>query len=196
MSVFKSSPDFFRGILTTGFGLAPQNKFEVDFPNISGMKKPNGGTVNNPSSGDQRHVLCTAANIPGKTINTVERVYGPDKRVIANGQDLGTCQFSFYLDNKYTMRHYFWNWMNAVHLQDDTRDGPVMFMGYYDNYAQGKHIKVKQHAAAEFKAYSCKLIDCFPTNVSVIELNNQQRTQAAEITVTIAYRTYWLDQNL
>ena len=190
-SLSRFSQDMFRAITTTGFGLASSNKFEVDFPNITGMTKPNGGSVTNPATGDQRQVFCTAANIPGKTINTVERVVGNEKRQIANGQDLGTCSFSFYLDNSYSMRHYFYEWMNAVHIQDDTRDGLVQYLGYYDNYAFGRNIKVKQYTKNGRKAYSCKLIDCFPLSVNVIELNNQASSQASEIAVTMAYRTWW-----
>jgi hypothetical protein len=194
-SATKFAPDYFRGIVTTGFGLATNNKFEVDFPNITGMTKPNGGVVSNPATGDQRVVLCTAANIPGKTINTVERQVGDVKYAIANGQDLGTCSFSFYLDNTYSMRHYFYEWMNAVYIQDDTRDGLQMQLGYWKNYAFGRHVKIKQYTKNARRVYSCKLIDCYPISVNVIELNNQLATQTAEMTVTMAYRTYWGNQD-
>jgi len=184
-SVTKFSPDRFRATLTNGFGLASPSRFEVEFPGIGGMTKVEGGKVNDKSSSDDRNLTCAAAQIPGKQISTMNRAIGIEQSMIANGHTFPECSFTFYLPNSYVMREYFERWMQCITSQ---KEGQVQQVGFYKNYV--KPITVRQYTRNARKAYTVKLIDAFPTNVGVIELNSQLQSAAAEVTVSISYRTY------
>ena len=194
-SVSKFAPDRFRATITNGLGLASASRFEVTFPNISGMKKVSGGSVNDKSTSDDRNLLCVAAQLPGKSINTITRGTAFENTPIAAGHSLPPVNFTFYLTNVYTMREYFHRWMQCVtsHAEVDASAKYGNHSGYFKNYV--KDVKIVQYTRNARKAYSAKLVDAYPTEVSVIELNSQAQTAPLEITVSMAYRTYWFNQD-
>ena len=194
-SVSKFAPDRFRATVTNGLGLASPSRFEVTFPNISGMQKVSGGKINDKSTSDDRNLLCTAAGIPGKQINTITRGNGFENTPIAVGHTLAEVNFTFYLTNVYTMREYFHRWMQCVTTHAEN-GGDVTYgnhAGYFNNYV--KDVKIVQYTRNARKAYSVKLVDAYPTNVGIIELNSQLQTAPAEVTVSMSYRTYWVNQD-
>lgn len=189
-SASKFAPDYFRAELTAGLGLAPSNKYTVDFPSINGTSKPHSGSASDrTSNSSERNTFCTAAGLPGKQINVTQRVLGGELRPIAFGHTMPEVQFSFYLTNTYSMRHYFQEWMECVTSQGTDTPANVGFFGEY-----AKDVRVRQYTRDGRRVYECKLIDAFPTNISTIELNNQLQTAAHEFTVSMAYRTYTTDQ--
>jgi hypothetical protein len=72
--------------------------------------------------------------------------------------------------------------------QDETQ-----YAGYYKEYSQ-KDVRVRGYTRNGRRAYTVDLINCFPTSVNEIQFNNQLQTAAAEMTVTMAYRTYKTEQ--
>ena len=66
--------------------------------------------------------------------------------------------------------------------------GQPMVAGYYKNYV--KDIVIKQLDQKGNTLYSVQLIDAFPTNLEMIQLNNQAQTAAMEMTVGFSYRNY------
>ena len=194
-SASKFAPDRFRATIMNGLGLASPSRFEVTFPNISGMKKVSGGEINDKSTSDDRNLLCVAAQLPGKSINTITRGTAFENTPIAAGHSLPPVNFTFYLTNVYTMREYFHRWMQCVtsHAEVNADVQYGNHSGYFNNYV--KDVKVVQYTRNARKAYSAKLVDAYPTEVSVVELNSQGQTAPLEITVSMAYRTYWFDQN-
>ena len=194
-SASKFAPDRFRATVMNGLGMASPSRFEVTFPNISGMQKVAGGSINDESTSDDRNMLCAAAGIPGKQITTITRGTAFESTPIAVGHVLPEVNFTFYLTNVYTMREYFHRWMQCVTTHAEN-GGDVTYghhAGYFNNYV--KDVKVVQYTRNARKAYSVKLVDAYPTNVGIIELNSQLQTAPAEVTVSMAYRTYWTDQN-
>jgi hypothetical protein len=190
-SVSKFSPDRFRATVTNGFGLASPSRFEVEFPGIGGMTKVDGGTVKDKSSSDDRNLTCSAAQIPGKQLNLLSRGIGINQQQVVNGNTFGEAQFTFYLPNSYVMREYFHRWMQCITSQDNP-NGVVQYVGYYKNYV--KPVRVRQYTRNARRAYTVDLIDSFPTNIGVVELNSQLQSQASEVTVTMAFRTYMTKQ--
>ena len=188
-TVSKFSPDRFRATLTNGFGLASPSRFQVEFPSIRGMTKAGGGTVSDYSSSDDRNLLCAAAGIPGKQISTINRAIGIEQSQIATGHTFPEASFTFYLPNSYVMRDYFERWMETITSQ---RSGKVQYVGFYKNYV--KDVMVRQYTRNARRAYSVKLLDAYPTNIGVIELNSQLQSAAAEVTVSMTYRTYEAEQ--
>ena len=190
-SATKFSPDRFRGTVTLGLGLASANRFEVEMPSIRGMVKVNGKEVEDATTSEDRTMLCTAAQLPGKQITTTTRGIGIDQQAIATGHTMPEVNLTFYLTNTYSMKHYFQEWQECITSQDPDK---AQHVGYYSNYATGKEVRVRQYTRNARRVYSVKLIDVFPTNVSVVEYNNQAQTAAAELTVGLAYRTYVPDR--
>ena len=185
-SVSKFAPDRFRATMTNNFGLASQSRFEVEFPNISGMVKPNGGAIHDKTNSEDRNLLCTAAGMPGKQVSVVNRGYGIENQLLVNGHSMPEVSFSFYLTNTYGMREYFERWMQVT---SSTGQDETQFVGYYDEYTK-KDVRVRGYTRNGRRAYTVDLINCFPTNIGVIEFNNQLQTAPAEMTVSLSYRTY------
>ena len=184
-AVTKFAPDRFRAQFMIGFGYATNNRFQVEVPKLRGMRTPEGESVTDNSSSEERNMLCTAANMPGRDIVTTERLMGVEKRQIATGVTFPPVQLTFYLTNTYSIREYFGGWMSACVSYDENG---VMLVGYQDNYV--KDVKIRQYSRNGRKVASIKLIDAFPISMSSIELNNQPQSAVLELTVALAYRTY------
>ena len=185
-SVSKFAPDRFRATMTNNFGLASPSRFEVEFPKITGIVKPNGGDIHDKTSSEDRNLLCVAAGMPSKNVATVNRGYGIENQMVATGHSFPEVSFSFYLTNTYSMREYFERWMQTC-----TSAGPdeTQYVGYYDEYSK-YDIKVRAYTRNGRRAYTVDLINCFPTSCNTIEFNSANQTAAHEMTVSIAYRTY------
>lgn len=197
----KFSTEKLRGLFAQHDGLAPSNRFQVELPDIKDMKLAslsNNLTGNVPGLNmEERGLLCTAVGLPGKQITVAQRQIGIDNRAMANGQTFGDVNLTFYLTSSYAIRKYFQYWMECVVSQTP---GSPMVAGYYKNYI--KDITIKQLSRYTVNSnstkgtedpkvlYTVKLIDAFPTNLEVIQLNNQAQTAALEMTVTISYRNY------
>ena len=186
------APDRFRATMGNNLGLAFNNRFQVKFPNIGNMVTPNGGSIKDKTNGEDRSLMCTAAGMPGKQVNTVNRGYGIENQLAVTGHSMPEVSFTFYLPNTFVMREYFEKWMEACSsaIKDEAQ-----YVGYYDEYSKND-IEVASYARAGLHSYTCKLINCFPTSINTIEFNNQAQTAAAEMTVSIAYRTYETKQHL
>ena len=186
-SALKFSPDRFRGSVTLGLGMASPNRFEVQLPNIDGMIKVNGEAVEDFTTNEDRNMLCTAASVPGRQISTQSIGYGIDQQTVAKAHSMNDVVLTFYLTNTYSMKHYFEEWQSCI---TSTDPGSANHVGYYDNYAKGKELKIRQYSRNGRRVYAVKLHDVYPTNVNSIELANAAQTQAMELTVQMTYRTY------
>jgi hypothetical protein len=190
-SASKFAPDRFRGTIMAQLGMAAQNKWTVEWPKINNMKFPVSGSTRDFSNSEDKNLLCTAAGLPGKQIQTTQRIMGAESVPVAVGHTMPEVSFSYYLTNSYEMRQYFQEWMNAITHQPGKggkeHDKPA-FAGYFREYC--KDVKIRQYTRDGRRVYDAKLHDAFPTALSTIELNNQLQSAAHEFTVSIAYRTY------
>ena len=175
------STDILRGLLA-GDGLSSPNRWMVVLPNISGKTKVAGGSPGDYNANDL-NVLCTNARIPQKTARTIERQMGAVSTRAAIGFEPGEANFSFYLTHNYTVRKYFQDWMDCV-----VSHKPPYQVGFFDEYKA--NILVQQLDKKGNFSYYTNLIECFPTNIAEIELNNQAQQAALELTVTIAFKDY------
>ena len=186
------APDRFRATMGNNLGLAFTNRFQVKFPRLSDLTKPNGGKIKDKTNGEDRALMCTAAGMPGKQLNTVNRGYGIENQLAVTGHTMPEVSFTFYLPNTFAMREYFERWMQSA---SSTIKDEAQYVGYYNEYSK-YDIEVAAYARVGLHSYTCKLINCFPTSINTIEFNNQAQTAAAEMTVSIAYRTYETKQHL
>lgn len=191
-SISKFAPDRFRAQFMLGLGYASANRFQVELPSIDGMRKPDKGKIKDELgealkafSGETRNMLCTAANLPGKEIQSSERKINNQTTQVAVGHTLPPVQLTFYLTNSYSMRKYFSNWMFCI---SGNYPSGAQYVGYHSEYA--KQMTVRQYTKNGRRVLGMKLIDAYPISMSTIELNNQPQTAIQELTVQIAYRTY------
>ena len=179
-----------RSLIDAQGGLASPNRFSVVLPDVSQMTSPN-GLSEKLGAIDVRdlNVICTSAQMPGKQLNVMSREVGIGTKSIANGQVFTAINLSFYLTNKYDIRKYFQHWMNCVVTQDEN---DAMYAGYYNNYV--KPVTIHQLKRGDdsiaSSVYSVTLVDAFPTQMELLQLNNQAQTTAMEMTVSLAYKTY------
>ena len=176
--------DALRGLLMSEDGLASNNRWLVILPPINGKSKVGGGSCGNYNTNDL-NLMCTSARIPGKQIQTIERRVGVVGTKVAVGFEPGEAAFTFYLTHKYTARKYFQDWMDRVISRQPPYD-----VGFFDDYKED--VLVQQQDKTGTHVAITKLKDCYPVNVSEIELNNQAQQAAVELTVTIAYKDYEL----
>ena len=68
------------------------------------------------SNGKDFDILCTTASLPGRNITPTE-VWVKGKRAMISGETTwqSTWQLSFYNDENFIARYYFWIWMNIIH---------------------------------------------------------------------------------
>ena len=79
--------------------------------------------------------------------------------------------------------------MNCVVTQDEN---DAMYAGYYNNYVKDVtiHQLERGNDTVADSVYSVTLVDAFPTQMELLQLNNQAQTTAMEMTVSLAYKTY------
>jgi|TARA_B110000858_G_C17541538_1_gene353772 hypothetical protein len=184
----KYSVEEFRSTIGANGGLASANRFQVELPDVSQMISPNAlSEVLAPVGMGELNLMCTTAQLPGKQLNVLSREIGIQTKSVANGQVFTAVNLTFYLTGTYDARKYFQYWMNCVVSQDV---GQPMFAGYYQNYVKDVKMHQLDRKSDSKKLYSVQLIDAFPTQMELIQLNNQAQTAAMEMTISLAYKTY------
>ena len=186
-----------RSLIDESGGLAAPNRFAVVLPDVTQMTSPNGLSERlGPVNPEDLNLICTSAQLPGKQLNVMSREVGIGTKSVANGQVFTAINLSFYLTNKYDIRKYFQHWMNCVVSQDEN---DAMFAGYYRNYVKpvtihqlkrGQPSFGKTEGGEPLSVYSVTLVDAFPTQMELVQLNNQAQSAAMEMTVSLAYKTY------
>lgn len=120
------SVDQLKSVIGSGGGVAKSNIFRVTLPSL--------GEANGNSSREY-NLLCKAANIPGKSVATTERVIGPISADVANGIVYADVSLTFMVLNDYGIKDYFDRWQSLAFSQDKYE------LGYKGDYV--KTIKIE-----------------------------------------------------
>lgn len=115
--------DDFKSEVGKAGGFAVNNLFRVFLP---------------PLKGDSRSldVLCKGFNIPGRQIQSTEKMMGLTQKKIANGFLVEDVTLVFYLMNDYKIRRYFEDWQELAVNRANYE------VGYYNDYT---HPVILQH---------------------------------------------------
>ena len=180
-------------------GLAMTNLFRVLLPPIDAVSGPY-----------QLNVLCKTASMPGRQILTNERQYGAKRQKIAYGHATEDVNLTFHLLNNYGAKEYFENWMNQVF---DFERGEAYFKKEYEKDIAIQQLKKDVIFDLSFQvsdpfglgleitgdvvtpdqiAYTCKLLNAFPTTMNAIEFSNEPG-QIGEISVSLSYTDWEAD---
>lgn len=131
-------------------------------------------------------MFCTAVNMPGRQITTVDRTIGMVTQAMPYGFVEDDVTMTFRLDQDYTAFTYFHVWQQAILGTD------YFEVNFKNTYA--KDIIISQLRKGQDNndsaIYKVKLIDAFPKSIQSIQLADANQDTVVEMTVDIAY-TRW-----
>ncbi len=155
--------DQFKSAISSRNGLAMANRWKVFLPSASslGIADPFAET-----STSTLNLMCNATQIPGRQIQTSERMVGMKSEKMPNGYLVDDVSLSFYDNNDYSIRRYWDGW------QDEIISRNVYEVKYKNEYA--KSVTIQQLDKQGMEVFTCVLDEAFPTTVNVIELTNDQ----------------------
>ena len=164
------SIDAFRNNLSKHSGPAPVNRYEVYVGRRSGQHS-------------SLTLVCEQAELPGKTILTVEdKLYGPVRK-IGYGQMFIDTTMTFICTAKgWPEKEFFDNWQNKVVDQD------LYDASYYEDYTES--IYLRTFTERNIPSYGIQFMEAFPLNVGAINLGWSQNNEYARLSVTFAYRRW------
>jgi hypothetical protein len=165
-----------------GIGSRP-NLFEIEFhwPSALSQSAPS-------SILDQSLYLCKAAAIPAFTIGVIEVPYRGGRRIKVPGdRSFGDWTATFISDDVHALRGAFKAWLDYIELNDFNDEALRPSGGEGFDYLADltvKHLKQNSDISRYYK-----LFDCFPTDVSAIDLSFDSTDTLSEFTVTFQYHT-------
>ena len=106
---------------------------------------------------------CSSVNVPGKNFQFVQ-----DKRYgighvhnVPTGRSFTEVNMTFYESEYEREREYFSDWQNRIYDQQTKR------FKFFRDYVKDVYIIQKDKKGN--KTYECKLIDCYPSNLSPLD---------------------------
>lgn len=168
----------FKADVLSGVGLARTNRFEVYITPPRALASRYGSISNFTS------LYAEATNVPTFNIAVKPfKIFGPTyQRPITSEYGGEGINFTFHVDRNFNVRKFFEDWMHEIiHPERFT-------VGYLENYATT--ITIAQLDEQDEKTYEVELLEAFPRNINLMELNNASTNQTHRLNVLFAYR-YW-----
>lgn len=164
------SIDAFRNNLAYHGGPAPVNRYEVYVGRRSGQHS-------------SLTLVCEQAELPGKTILTVEdKLYGPVRKIGYGQMFIDTTMTFICTANGWEEKEFFDNWQN------DIVDPEMFDASYYEDYTTD--IQLRTFTEKNTRSYGIQFMEAFPLNVGAINLGWSQNNEYARLSVTFAYRRW------
>lgn len=157
------------------FGLARTNRFEVIIATPPGVAADGGALVS---------LMCEQTNFPPLNIATKPfKIFGPTyQRPITSEYGGDGISMTFHVDRNMDVRKMFERWMNLI-------VDPVTFtVNYQQNYVST--IRIRQHDEQDNITHEVELLEAFPRNINLMDLNHNSTNQTHRLNILFAYR-YW-----
>lgn len=167
----------FKADVLSGVGLARTNRFEVYITPPRALAQYGG--ISNFTS-----LYAESTSVPLLNIFTKAfKIFGPSyQRPVTSEYGGEGINFTFHVDRNFNVRKFFEDWMHAViHPERFT-------VGYLSDY--GTTITIAQLDEQDNPTYEIELLEAFPRNINLMELNNASTNQTHRLNVLFAYR-YW-----
>lgn len=167
----------FKADVLSGVGLARTNRFEVYITPPRALAQYGG--ISNFTS-----LYAESTSVPLLNIFTKAfKIFGPSyQRPVTSEYGGEGINFTFHVDRNFNVRKFFEDWMHAViHPERFT-------VGYLSDY--GTTITIAQLDEQDNPTYQIELLEAFPRNINLMELNNASTNQTHRLNVLFAYR-YW-----
>ena len=169
----------FRSEVLDGAGLARNNRFEV-------LITPPRGLANRFSEAQLSSLYVEQASVPLLNIFAKPfKIFGPTyQRPISSEYGGEGLPMTFHVDRDFVVRRFFEDWMHVI-------IDPVRFtVGYQENYITD--IYIRQLDEQDNITNEIKLIEAFPRNLNLMDLNHSASNQTHRLNVLFAYR-YWVN---
>lgn len=169
----------FRSEVLAGAGLARTNRFEVSIRVPSGLDWGDGELVN---------LYAEQTNFPMLNINTKSfKIFGPSyQRPISSEYGGEGLSITFHVDREMRVKKFFEDWMHLVVNKD------TFAVKYQREYIST--ISIKQLDEYENTTHEVEILEAFPRNMNLMELNNSSSNQTHRLNMLFAYRL-WRDPN-
>ena len=167
--------DDFKGKLTGGGARSNMFEVNVNFPGYTGGNK------------ELTNFMCRGAQLPPSTVNPVEVPFRGRIVKLAGDRTFEPWTMTVYNDTNFSVRDAFEAWMDGMnsHVGNTGERANGNGVGQYATNIEVIQLDQRQ---APVKTYFLK--NCFPSNVSGIELDYAQAGEIEQFTVTIEY-DYW-----
>ena len=165
---------------TIGQGVKP-NMFMVDivFPNEIKLQTEDKKLTD---------ILCKSAALPGSNLGVIEVPFRGRTVKIAGDRTFDTWSATFFNDKDFKLRAFFEQWANSINTHEGNT-APLFVPNNSSGYMAdlSVHQLEKDTTAGGSKLRTYKLVHCFPTNVSPIDLAYDSNDQIEEFTVEWQY---------
>jgi hypothetical protein len=142
------------------------------------------GNIGPESQSDLTPFLVKSAQLPGSQLGVIEIPFRGRRIKVPGDRTFGDWTITIINDGKFSLRTKFERWINAIQQMEanvSTND----FTAFTPTIFQDWEVQQLDRAGNPISQY--KLIGCFPTDVSPIELSFEANDQIEEFSVTLAY---------
>ena len=163
------SIDNFKNRVNAKQGPAPVNRYEVFIPGREGSSFST--------------FLCEQAELPGKTILTVEdKLYGPVRKIGYGQMFIDTTMTFVCTAEGWAEKEFFDKWQSDI-VHPEFYDA-----SYYKNYVNDLFLTTYKENTSS--SYGIRFREAFPLNVGAVNLGWGQNNEYARLSVTFAYRKW------
>ena len=154
-----------------GAGVKP-SLFEVD------------GRIGPQGSDEKVPFLVKAASLPGQALGTIEVPYRGRRIKFPGDRTFQDWSITIINDSKFQLRNKFERWLDSLQGME-SNTATADFNAFGGNAFAEWVVNQLDRNGTPIKAY--KLIGCFPTDISAIDLSYEATDQIEEFSVTLAY---------
>ena len=212
------SVDQLKSLVGKGKGFAKPNLYRVILPSvIGGVKLPIIGELINRGTSylkasiqsEDINMLCTAVNMPGRSIKTHDRTIGMVNRRVAYGFQLEDVTLTFRVLNDYKIKDYFEAWQASAvtrnyelkYFNDYTENVIIQALtnlpsADYDQLLRLSYTGLDKTslgialAGGEAVTYTCMLQNAYPTSIQAVNYSDAQADQLVELNVQLSYKDW------
>ena len=128
--------------------------------------------------------LVKSASLPGTQLGTIEIPYRGRRIKVPGDRTFSDWTINIINDNKFQLRNLFELWVNSIQSME-RNVAANEFQNLLGPVFQDWTVNQLDRTGKPLKSY--KLIGCFPTDISAIDLSYEATDQIEEFSVTLAY---------
>jgi hypothetical protein len=169
-----SSISEFRGALLGGGARPNQFRVELTFPGFV-----SGGSA----AGRAAQFLCDAASLPGSYVGVARAFYKGREVKLAGERVFQNWQIRIINDNDFKIHDAFEDWSNKINGVRDNNG-----LTNPNTYTANMTVHQLDRNGVTVKSYT--FVDCWPTQITDIQLDFGRNDEIENFTVDLAY-SYW-----
>ena len=161
----------------------------INFP-TNGPDKPTGTDI------ELVNLMCKSAALPASNLGVIEVPFRGRTVKIAGDRTFDTWTATFINDRDFKVRHAMERWMRAMNAHEGNTAElivPNTSSGYTADIIVQQLERDSQAGGSVLRQY--KLWDCFPTNVSQIDLAYDSNDQIEDFTVEFQLQYWTIETN-